>query len=806
MTRSSNFLWGSFRLDGSQHLLFRDGELVPLSRKAVDILAVLVENHGQLVEKDSLMRRVWPDSFVEESNLAVHISQLRKVLGDEAGPCRIETIPRRGYRFVGDVSVSPAQRAASPSAPAQPPIQAPVQAQDQPAEPSGGEPSTANRRQASASDRRKSATSARRWAFIIGAAAAMLVGVAFLAIRLEQRRKSESGSPVSAASLPMTTDSIVLADIANHTGDPVFDTTLRQAMSIELEQSPYLRLVPESRIQETLRLMGRPADQPLTSDVSRELCQRNSSEAVLDGSIDKLGDQYVLGVRAVNCRSGDPIVELQSTAAGKNDVLKALGDITGQLRSKLGESLSTVQRFDTPIEDATTPSLEALQAYSLGRATMIQKGESSSCIPFFQRAIRLDPDFAIAYAALGNAYNNLGEDGLAAKNTRRAYELRQRTSERERLYIESHYYEFVTGDLTKATTTYETWTAIYPNDVTPHTNLAVIDSDLGRFARSLPEAEAALRLGPDEGQNYGNLVNQYMSTNRLADAHSTLRLAQDRHVDSSDIHLYLLEIAFLEHNQPVIDEQMSWAAGEPGIEDLFLDRYAGVLAFQGQLAKAREYTSRATDASRRAGEKETAAGYLIEAAQREALFGNFADAHRLADSALALSHDRDTRFGAAAALALAGSSAQANSLADQLDHDFPDDTFVQFIYLPVIRAAVALDQNNPQQAVEALEAATPYDTGMAGGLLQVYVRGLAFLAEGDGRSAQAQFEKVQAWPGVVLTSPIEPLSRLQLARAYQLEGQHDKAKAALQDFLNAWKSADAKIPILETARSQAAKP
>lgn len=795
MTRPANLQWdfGSFRLDGSQHLLFRDGQLVPLSRKAVDILAVLVENHGQLVEKDSLMRRVWPDSFVEESNLAVHISQLRKILGDESSSCRIETIPRRGYRFVGEVSAVTA-----PAAPAPPPVETPA-TDVASGQPPGHVPGL-DRRQA---DRRQAVTPARNWAFVIAAVAAMLVGAAFLALRFEHRRKS--GSQVAAASLPLPTDSIVLADIANHTGDPVFDTTLRQAMAIELEQSPYLRLVPESRIQETLRLMGRPPDQPLNGEVSRELCQRNSGEAVLDGSIDKLGDQYVLGVRAVNCRSGDPIADLQSTAAGKDDVLKALGDITGQLRSKLGESLSTVQRFDTPIEAATTPSLEALQAYSLGRATMIQKGESSSCIPFFQRAIRLDPDFAIAWAALGNAYSNLGEMGLAESSIRRAYELRRRASEHERLYIEGHYYQFGTGDLTKATATYETWAALYPNDVAPRTDLAVIWSDLGRFSPSLEQAQAALRLAPDEAQNYGNLVNAWMSQNRVSEAKAVIRQAASRNLDSSDLRLYRFDLAFLEHDPQAIDEQMKWAAGEPGIEDIFLSHYADTLAVDGKDAEAQKYIDRAVDSAERAGEKETAADYAIDAATREVLFGNLDEARRHAEKALALSHDRDNKYGAAFVLALAGSPAQATTLADQLTRDFPDDTFVQFIYLPVIRGAVALQQKDPRRAIAALDAAAPYDIGVAGGLLPVYVRGLAFLAAGDGPSAQAQFEKVEAWPGVVLASPIAPLSRLQIARAYQLQGRQAKAKAAYQDFLNAWKSADPGIPILQSAKSEAAK-
>jgi hypothetical protein len=395
--------------------------------------------------------------------------------------------------------------------------------------------------------------------------------------------------------------------------------------------------------------------------------------------------------------------------------------------------------------------------------------------------------------------------GLAESNIRRSYELRQRASEHERLYIEAHYYQFGTGDLTKATTIYQTWAALYPNDVAPRTDLAVIWSNLGRFRPSLEQARGALSLAPDESQNYGNVVNAYISQNRLSEAKAVIQQAVARNLDSSDLRLYRYDIAFLEHDSQAIEEQMKWAAGEPGIEDIFLSHYADTLAIDGKDAQAQQYIDRAVDSAERAGEKETAADYEVDAATREALFGNLAQAKRHAEAALALSHDRDTKYGAAFVLALAGSSAQANALADQLNKDFPDDTFVQFIYLPVIRAAMALQQKNPKGAIEALDAATPYDIGVAGGLLQVYVRGLAFLAEGDGPSAKAQFEKVEAWPGVVLASPIAPLSRLQIARAWQLQGQKAPAKAAYQDFLNLWNSADPNIPILQSARAEAAK-
>jgi DNA-binding winged helix-turn-helix (wHTH) protein/Flp pilus assembly protein TadD len=792
MTQSENPQWefGSFRLDGAQNLLFRNGELVALSPKAVDILVLLLEHHGQLVEKEVLMRRVWPDSFVEESNLAVYISQLRKTITEETGSHRIETIPRRGYRFVGDINCEPA-----PS-----PVHSP-----RPANPAGQNSPTLQSESSTVPLNPAAVPAANRhWPLVAVISAACLVGLIFLGLHLRQPPGPPSSAP-NAASMPPPRDTIVLADISNNTGDPVFNTTLRQGLAIELEQSPFLRLVPESRIQQSLRLMGKPANEPLTPDTAREICQRNGSQAMINGWIARLGTEYVLGVRAVNCRTGDNIADLQTSAAGKELVLKALGDVTGQLRARLGESLSTVQRFDTPIEEATTSSLEALQAYSVGVATMVQKGESSSCVPFFQRAIRLDPDFAIAYAALGNAYSNLGEMGLASANLRRAYQLRQRVSEREKLYIESHFHELVTGDLSKATTVYQTWAATYPEDSVPRVDLALIDSDLGKFDLSLQQAGEALRLAPTDTENYGNLANAYIALDRYSEAHAAIDQAFARKLESSDLHIYLYDLAFLQHDPAAMQRQVTWAAGEPGIEDLFLGHYADTLAFNGEISKARQITDRATEAATRADQKETAAGYEVAAAQREALFGNLAEARHQAAAALALAHDRDTQYGAALALAFAGSVDQANTIASQLNKDFPDDTFVQFIYLPALRGTAALQKKNPSQAIQSLDAASPYELGAFAGGMPAYIRGLAFLQSGDGPRAQAEFEKIVAHPGALLSSPLMPLAHLQLARAFLLQGNQPKAKSEYQDFLARWKEADPDIPILQSAKSEYAK-
>jgi eukaryotic-like serine/threonine-protein kinase len=808
MNRPEDIRWefGSFRLHTSQRLLFRDGELVPLSRKAIDILLILVESHGQLIEKDDLMRRVWPDSFVEESNLAVHISQLRKTLGEGGGDYRIETIPRRGYRFIGAV-----EREAASQEPSAPVINAPVSNLESESGLLATESHTVEDQiQKSANLARQPETPSRRRRVVgwvaAGTATVLVAALLVYALRFRDRGMgSRSQSPDRVAADNGDRARIVLGEIANETGEPVFDATLHEAMVIELEQSPYLSLISEERMQQSLRLMGKPAASALTPELSREVCQRNGGVAVLEGSIAKLGTDYVLGIRAVNCRTGDHLCDLQTTVASKELVLKALGDMTGQLRAKLGESLSTVQKFDTPIEEATTSSLEALQAYSIGRETMVQKGESAAGIPFFQRAIRLDPDLAIAYAALGNAYSNQGETGLAAANIRKAYELSAHVSEHERLYIESHYHQFVTGDLIKASRIYELWAATYPNDVAPKTNLAVIYSNLGRFDRSLELAKEAVRIGSHDAQSYANLVNANVSLNKPDEANAVAAQAMAQNLDSSALRLYLYDAAALQQNSAEMQRQLTWASGEPGVEDDFLNNQANSLASSGQLARARELTGRVTEAARRAGEKETAAGYELDEAQREAEFGNDTEARRSAETALSLARDRDTEYGAAVALALSGAADRAQSLANKIDKEFPDDTVVQYLYLPTIRGAIAVRQKDPGRSLEVLEAARPYETGLAVGLLPVYVRGLAYLEAKDGEKAVFEFQKIIDHPGVVIIAPIGPLACLQMGRAYLIQGKPVQAKSAYEGFLNQWKNADQDIPILRDAKAEYAK-
>jgi len=608
------------------------------------------------------------------------------------------------------------------------------------------------------------------------------------------------------------TDTVVLAGFTNNTGDPIFDDTLRQGLAAQLQQSPFLSLVSDQRIQQTLRLMGRPPDAKLSPAIAGELCQRAGSKAYLTGSISSMGSAYVIGVSAVNCQTGDSLAQEQVPANGKESVLKALGTASTQLREKLGESLKTVQKLDTPIDQATTPSLEALQAYSLGRKTMMGKGDYTAAVPLFQHSIQLDPNFAMAYASLGTTYHNLGEKILSAENTRKAYDLRARVSEWEKFYIESHYHHFVTGDMEKARQAYALWAQIYPREAVPSNNLGVVLQTLGQFDNSLAEFHEALRLAPSESIHFGNLVLANIHLNRLADAHTIAGEALAKNLDSSDLRIYLYQLAFLNHDLPGMAQQVTWSSGKPGAESVMLCMEAGTAAYSGKLAAARDFSRQSAAAANRAGEKEVAAGCEAAAALWESLYGNISAARQHASSTLAESNGRDAQYAAALALAFIGDSARAGALAEDLEKRFPEDTLVRFNYLPTLRAQVALNSpNNAAKALEALAVASPYELGIPGNttfwpnLYPIYVRGQAFLASHKGNQAAAEFQKILDWPGVVVNEPIAALARLGLARSYAAQNDGNKARAAYRDFLAQWRDADPAVPILLTAESEYAK-
>jgi eukaryotic-like serine/threonine-protein kinase len=602
-------------------------------------------------------------------------------------------------------------------------------------------------------------------------------------------------------------DTIVLADFDNKTGDTVFEGTLRQGLSVQLEQSPFLSLISDERIRQTLRLMGQPADTKLTPEIGREVCQRTESAAFLTGSIAQIGAQYLLTLKAVNCVSGESLASTEAQASDKNRVLDALGKTATDIRNKLGESLSTVQKFDTPLEQATTPSLDALKTFSSGRKLASTTGQAAG-IPFFRRAIEIDPNFALAYASLGRMYGEIGESGIAADYSRKAYELRDRTSDPEKYFISTSFYMLVPGNLEKTEQSCKLWVQAYPRSDTPHYFLSMIYTVFGRYEKAVEEATEAIRLNPDSPISYSTLMFNYVALNRLDEAKATYEQALKRKLNHPFLHFELYGIAFLQNDAAGMAQQMTWAAGKPGVEDMLLEAEADTAAYSGRLGKAREFSRQAVTSAQRAEEKETAASYEYEAALREALFANAAEARQRAASALRLSTGRDVQYGAALALAFAGDAGRVQVLADDLGKRFPEDTIVQFNYLPTLHAQLALTRSDSSKAIEALQSASSYELGNVSGytaLYAVYERGEAYLAARYGSEAAAEFQKILNHRGIVLNSPIGALAHLQIGRAYAMQGDTAKAKAAYQDFLTLWKDADPDIPIFIAAKSEYAK-
>jgi tetratricopeptide (TPR) repeat protein len=605
-------------------------------------------------------------------------------------------------------------------------------------------------------------------------------------------------------------DTIVLADFTNTTGDSVFDGTLRQGLAVQLEQSPYLSLISDERAQQTLKMMGQSPDARLTPDISREICQRTSSAATLTGSIAQIGSQYTVILKAVNCANGESLASSEAEAADKSHVLDALGKAASDIRGKLGESLRTVQKFETPLREASTSSLEALQAFSRGRQ-MIGANDFAGSIPLLQRAIQLDPNFAMAYAVLATSYSNIGEAGLSAENAKKAYDLRDRVSEREKFYIDSHYHEMATGDLDKARQTFILLAQNYPRDETAPTNLSVINTVLGDYEKALSDAQDAFRLNPS-GLNYTNLIGSFITLNRFDEARTVAEEARAKKLDSGSLRIVLYQLAFLQNEKPGMAQQVAWAAGKPGLEDVLLAMEADTVACAGQARKAQEFTRQAAASARRADEKETAALYESQGALRQALFGNSTAARENASAAWHLSNSRDIQFLAAMAFAVAGDATAAQALADDFKKRFPEDSVVQFIYLPSIQAQIALVRHDPSKALEILQSSSRYELGQAGGaggiqpsLYPVWVRAEAYRAAGQGAEAAREYQKILDRRGVVVNGPIGALAHLGLARAYALQGDTAKARVAYQNFFALWKDADPDVPVLIAAKSEYAK-
>jgi serine/threonine protein kinase/Flp pilus assembly protein TadD len=617
--------------------------------------------------------------------------------------------------------------------------------------------------------------------------------------------RSRSATPATNATPLTDKDTVVLTDFSNSTADPVFDGTLKQALAVDLEQSPFLNILSDRKIGATLKLMGRGPTEHVTADVAKELCLRTGSKAVIGGSISNLGSQYIVSLDAIACNTGDSLAKEQAEAASKEGVLKALGTAASSLRARLGESLASVQKFDVPVE-ATTPSLEALKAYSMGVTTGRTKGNAEA-IPFMKRAIELDPNFAIAYAGLAVSYSNLGQASLAADYAKKAYDLRDRVSEREKYRISALYFQNVTSEVEKATEAYELWAKSYPRDLVPHTNLGFLYSAMGQWDKSIAETETSRRLEPTI-TGYANLANNYIAVNRLKDARQILQEAEQKNFDDLFIRSNLYALAFLAGDTAEMERQVAWAAGRPGEEDQMLNAQADTQAYYGRLVKARDLARRASDSAVRSDAKETGAQWLASQALREAELGNVAAARQGVARALALAPGRDVRVISALALARSGETAQSRTILEALQKSEPTNTYLKVYWFPVIEASIAMVQQAPDRAIVALEPALPYELGgppPGVPMYPPYIRGLAYLAQRNGPAAAAEFQKFLDRPGVVQNFLLGSLARLQLGRAYVISGDTAKAKTAYQDFLTLWKDADPDVPILKEAKAEYAK-
>jgi DNA-binding winged helix-turn-helix (wHTH) protein/Tfp pilus assembly protein PilF len=771
-------LGDNLELDRRAYEVRRSGEPLKLSRIPMELLLLLVERHGQLVTRDEIVERVWGKGVFLDADNSINaaIRKLRQVLGDDSQEPRfVQTVTGMGYRFIAPVEEI------------NPPEAVPVV-------------STVFREQGvSALPGTSLAASEPRhrvqlWRVpIVAVVFAAVIAAGFYYSRsLKAKRLTDK-------------DTIVLTDFANTTGDALFDDTLKQGLSVQLEQSPLLELISDRRVNDTLKLMGRAVGDRLTPELAREVCVRTGSKAMLAGSIAGLGNQYVIGLKAVNCDTGDVLAEAQEQARDKESVLRALDAAAVTMRSRLGESHGSVQAHVTPLMEATTPSLEALKAYSLGGKTQATQGDTAA-LPFFKRAIELDPNFALAYSSLTSVYGNLNELELAAQYARKAYALRERVSERERFSIEINYYMVATGELEKGAQACEQWQRTYPRDYEPYANLGYIFASLGNHEKALEEVRESVRLEPNDEISYNNLSSAYANLNQLNEAEEVGNQAKARQLESEGLLLNGYELAFLKNDTAQMTRVAAAAMGKAGAEDLLLATQADTEAWHGKLKNARELTQGAIESAERTDAKETAASYQAAAALREVESGNWKQARSDVDAAMKLAPNRNVRIFRALVLARVGDRAAAEKVTADLDKTFPLDTLVQRYWLPSIRAAVALQTKDPHRALEllkmasAIEFSQPTQVGVV--LCPAYLRGDAYLLLHNGNAAAAEFQKFLDHRGLVGNFPWGALARLGLARAYALQDDTARARTAYQDFLTLWKDADPDTPILKQAKAE----
>jgi DNA-binding winged helix-turn-helix (wHTH) protein/tetratricopeptide (TPR) repeat protein len=753
-----------FSLDLERGCLWRGAEEVKLRPKVFEALKYLVLNNNRLVAKDELIKALWTDSFVTDDSLVQCMVELRRALGDEAQAC-IKTVPRRGYIFTARVN----EPDTAPAAPAQ---------------------------AAGPAER------ARRSAIAL---VALVIATIAVSTYFVQTR------PPSRTAAFTDKDSVLIADFVNTTGDDVFDGTLRQAMAVQLGQSPFLNVFPEERVRATLRYMGRPPDERVTRDLAREIAQRQGVKALLAGSISSLGRHYVINLEAVNAATGETILREQIEAESREKVLGRLGEAAATFREKLGESVGSMEKFAAPIEQATTPSLEAFKAYDLGRQRHFS-GQYFEAIPLYRRAVELDPDFAIAYAALAISYGTAREDDLAAQFSQRAFALRERVTEREKFYISARYYMDVLGDADKAIEVQELWKQTYPRDFVPRTNLSARYAAIGQHARALEEAREGLRLNPDAGVAYAGVAHNSICLGRYQDAKAALEQAASRKLEPPYGRYMLYGIALLEGDTAAMQQQVERVAGTP-TEAGMLAMQSVAAAYAGQTRRARKLTESAIDLAMSRNLEEGASLYSAGDALWQAAYGQCRAAQGTVARTLALARSRNALSWSALALALCGESSAAQRLVEEMRRRFPQDSFFKTSWLPMTHAALEIHRGQGARAVELLQPAGRGELGTNPALWPAYLRGLAYLDQGAPNEARAEFQKILDHKGVLapkdfnpVAMTLHPLAHLGRARAAQRAGDVDGSRKACEALLTLWKDADSDIPILQAAKRECRQP
>ena len=774
------YRFGDFELSEEDFSLSRDGRRLPLEPRALCVLLVLVKSPNKLLDKKVLLETVWQNTFVEETTLTRAIAVIRKQLGDDPRqPSYIETVPTRGYRFIAVVTEqAPSELPEDAAAPA--PLTAPVaDAIKTRAEDIQSDSDVSSALIAQSSVRRR--FTLNRKPVTLAVAASGVVACALAPYLLSHHRHATQLS---------TKDTLVLADFTNTTGDPAFDVTLRQGLLVQLEQSPVLRIASDNQIRKTLKRMGHAESEPVTTQVGQELCQRLGGSVVLDGTITKLGNAFVLGLRARRCSSGEELDAEQVQIARKEDALEALTSIATRFRGRLGEASATLHDFDTPLAEATTPSLEALNAFSHGMQAFNTKG-SSAALPLFRYATELDPNFAWAHAWLGRMYADLGNEAMAVESTRRAYDLRDRASERERLTIAVSYDLLVTGNLETARSACDAWLQMYPRDIYPRAFLsATVYPAYGQYERALNEAQQMIALDPDFVVGYRNAAMSLIALNRVADAEATLNQAFQRKVFLPSFVTDAYRIAFLKGDVAAMQQALNTAPKNPWL----LYYHAATLARSGKLKQAQGLRDRAVRLAEENARRDMEAELLVTAAFTDVLYGYPEKATQQIQTALRLPIGRYAKASAALVLAMAGHVNESASLVDELRRQFPEDTVLRYNSLPTAEAAIALWRNKPQDALEALESTSRFGVSLP--LYPVYLRGKAHLALGHTAQAAAEFHLLIDHPGLVLNDPLLNVARLDLAKAYTSSGDRGRALELLQTVRREWSGAEEEFPAL----------